>query len=201
MKPKKYKSIYNEYAIMEMINNKLKSEIPKICKLFDQKQIDYCLIGGASLPSYKLNRATEDVDFLVYINDKSKLESLVGTYFKSKSNSKRNLIWNEGNIIVEFLFSGEVSGAGDGLKFEKPEEISENKNGIRIITLPNLIQYKLSSGLYGRRLKDLGDVEELIKLNNLKKDYAGTNKFRNDLKQEWDLRWEAAMFDKNNKRD
>jgi len=198
---KRYTSIYKKYQIMEMINNKLKLEIPKICKVFEQFDIDYCLIGGASLPTYNLNRATEDVDFLVFVNDKQKLESLIGVYFKPQfPNSKRNLIWNDGKILVEFLYSGEVSGATGGLEFKKPSDLSEKTDGMKIITLPNLIQYKLSSGMYGRRTKDLSDVEELIKLNNLSNNYCETNNFREDFKQKWQECWLNAEFDKQNKR-
>jgi len=185
--------------MMEMINNKLKSEIPKICKLFDEKDIDYCLIGGASLPTYRLNRATEDVDFLLYVGDVSKLKGLIGVYFKPRyPNSTRTLIWNQGNILVEILYSGEVSGSTGGLVFQKPSDLSRDHNGLKIITLENLIQYKLSSGTYGRRTKDISDVEELIKLNNLPSDYS--KNFRKDLVKQYGICWDNSEFDTKNKR-
>jgi hypothetical protein len=110
------------------------------------------------------------------------------------------LIWNDGKILVEFLYSGEVSGATGGLEFKKPSDLSEKTDGMKIITLPNLIQYKLSSGMYGRRTKDLSDVEELIKLNNLSNNYCEINNFREDLKRKWQECWLNAEFDKQNKR-
>jgi len=108
--------IYKKFQVMEEINYKLKSENPKIGQLLNEINIDYCVIGGACLPIYNLNRATKDVNFLIYAKDRKKLESLIDIYFKLQfSDSKRNLIWKKGNILVDFFFSGEVSGSTGGL--------------------------------------------------------------------------------------
>jgi hypothetical protein len=192
--------IYKKFQMMEEVNYKLKSEIPKIGQLLNEINIDYCVIGGACLPIYNLNRATKDVNLLIYAKDREKLESLIGIYFKLQfSDSKRNLIWKKGNILVDYFFSGEVSGSTGGLEFQKPSLLCIEIEGIKIITLPNLIQYKLSSGTYGRRSKDLSDVEELIKINNLPFNYSEVNRFREDLIRIWENCWSNADFDKQNK--
>jgi hypothetical protein len=180
--------MYESYFKMEENKYFIAKAIPIISKLFKDNDIEYCLIGGASLPSYKLNRATEDVDFLIFSSDRKKIEELIGIYFKlAFPNSTRKLIHNDSKVIVEFLFSGEETGGLGGIKFENPNRVSKQKDGINIITLEKLIEYKLSSGIYGKRLKDFGDVQELIKLNNLPIEFA--NSFRQDIKNKYIEIW------------
>ena len=46
-------------------------------------------------------------------------------------------------------------------------------DGVNYITLPKLIELKLASGITNKgRLKDLADVQELIKILKLKKEFA-----------------------------
>jgi hypothetical protein len=46
-------------------------------------------------------------------------------------------------------------------------------NGIRVLKLPTLIELKLASGTAAHRVKDLGDVQELIRNLQLPRDLAG----------------------------
>ena len=79
-----------------------------------------------------------------------------------------------------------------GIEYKEPHEIDKIKNTIPKLTLENMIQYKLCSGLYGKgRMKDFGDVQELIVINDLPKDYADS--FRKDLKNKYVEIWIDAM--------
>ena len=182
--------MYKKYFKMEENKHLIAKAIPKLAKLFDKHDIDYCLIGGASLPEYNLNRATDDVDFLIYsTNDVEKLLTEIG-FEPAFKGATRKFIWKPDNVMIEFLFTGEETGGTGGVKFEKPKEISKKKDGIKIITLAKLIEYKLSSGMYGfKRLKDWADVEQLIELNNLPEDFADS--FRNDLKNKYRELWKG----------
>jgi hypothetical protein len=45
-------------------------------------------------------------------------------------------------------------------------------DGIKVISLPTLVQLKLASGTAPGRIKDLGDVQELIRLMRLPESFA-----------------------------
>jgi len=54
-----------------------------------------------------------------------------------------------------------------------PMEASTEIDGIRFVTLEKLIELKLASGISASdRLKDLADVQELIKIRKLNADFA-----------------------------
>jgi predicted nucleotidyltransferase len=51
----------------------LKSTIEHLLRFFQQEGIDYALIGAFALKAYGYSRATQDVDFLVRIEDQQKI--------------------------------------------------------------------------------------------------------------------------------
>ena len=54
-----------------------------------------------------------------------------------------------------------------------PAEASTEIDGIKFVTLEKLIELKLASGISAAdRLKDLADVQELIKIRKLNADFA-----------------------------
>src|SRR5207253_1937193 len=68
---------------------------------------------------------------------------------------------------------------GDGkpkaVVFPDPEQYSEEIGGVRTISLPKLLELKLASGMTAPdRLKDLADVQEMIKAKGLAEDFAET---------------------------
>ena len=59
------------------------------------------------------------------------------------------------------------------VQFPNPSEFAVVIDGVKTISLEKLVELKLTSGMTaGDRLKDLADVQELIKLKNLNADFA-----------------------------
>jgi len=59
------------------------------------------------------------------------------------------------------------------VSFPHPRDASIEIDGIRIVTLEKLIELKLASGMTAPdRLRDLADVQELIKIKELDAEYA-----------------------------
>ena len=60
---------------------------------------------------------------------------------------------------------------GDGkpkpIAFPNPGDVGEEIDGVRCLTLAKLVELKLASSMAPGRRKDLGDVQELIKLRAL----------------------------------
>ncbi len=79
------------------------------------------------------------------------------------------------NIPVEIITSGEFPGDGlpKPVEFPDPSEFAVIIDGVKTISLEKLIELKLASGMTaGDRLKDLADVQELIKLKSLDESFS-----------------------------
>ena len=81
---------------------------------------------------------------------------------------------------IDLLITGEgyekFQGAFDGVSIKIIDELpgaSIEIDGIKFVTLEKLIELKLASGISASdRLKDLADVQELIKIKRLDADFA-----------------------------
>jgi hypothetical protein len=194
MKLKRYSELKKLFFFMETIMPKAMIEIVEI---LNNKNIDFCFIGGSILPKYGYNRTTNDIDILISRKDRLKFETLVGTYIKRAfSGATKKFIWNSTKTKIDIIYSGEFAGSTTNIEFFEPKKISSIKNGLPILKLNYLIFYKLVSGIYGKRLKDFGDIQELIKINNLPEDYA--NNFKNDLKKKYIEIWNNTNFNDTN---
>jgi predicted nucleotidyltransferase len=181
----RYKSRFIETHILEL--HKAIKALSDILKIYD---IDFTIIGGAARNEYKYLKITEDIDILVAKEDKEKMKNIPIGYMKDLSSGRvKKFSLHEPKTMIDIIYEGEISGDGiNGLKFVNPKSISTHINGFPYISLKNLIEYKLSSGIYGhQRYKDIDDIIELIKRNNLKKNFA--NNFRKDLQEKYIELW------------
>lgn len=85
-------------------------------------------------------------------------------------------------------WSAEIT-PGDGkpkpVAFPAPQEVSVERQGIHYLGLPSLIELKLASGMSPGRRRDLGDVQELIRILNLPEDFTEQlNPFVHDVYRE-----------------
>ncbi|MEO7507386.1 MAG: hypothetical protein ABIZ95_09150 [Pyrinomonadaceae bacterium] len=78
-------------------------------------------------------------------------------------------------MSIEVITSGGFPGDGmpKPIAFPDPADNSMVIEGIRFVTLEKLIELKLASGMTApARLKDLADVQELIKFRGLTSEFA-----------------------------
>jgi hypothetical protein len=78
-------------------------------------------------------------------------------------------------VKIDLVRSGDYPG--DGVKkpvsFPDPASVSDLVEGLRVIRLAPLVELKLASGMSAKgRIKDLADVQELIKANGLGPEFA-----------------------------
>src|SRR5262249_51292833 len=130
--------------------------------------IDYAVIGGMALNLHGFERMTIHVDLLMTPGALARFrEELVGRgYVDAFQGAKKSFRASATGIPVDIVVSGEYPGDAKPkpISFPDPKDASEEVDGIRVITLPQLIQLKLASGLSApHRLKDLGDVQSLIR--------------------------------------
>ncbi len=143
-----------------------------LARRLSQEGIDYALVGGMALVLHGYRRETVDVD-LVLSKEGHELfnENLVGRgYAPLFPGAKKGFRDIETGVEIDILTQGEYPGDGKPkpVSFPNPTTASTEIDGIRIVTLDKLIELKLASGMTApHRLRDLADVQELIKLHGL----------------------------------
>ena len=143
----------------------------------ERSEIDYAVIGAIALNQHGYRRFTEDIDLLLTAEGLEKFrEKLVGLgYRPAFSGAKKKFRTTEENVPVEIITAGEFPGDGKPkpVQFPDPNEFSVEIDGVKTISLEKLIELKLTSGISAAdRLKDLADVQELIKIKNLDARFA-----------------------------
>jgi Uncharacterised nucleotidyltransferase len=133
--------------------------------------IPYAVVGGMALFRHGFRRFTEDVDVLVTKEDLKKIHSkLSGRGYLPVHSRSKHLRDTESAVRIEFLTTGDFPGDGKKkpVAFPDPRDVAFEAEGIDYISLPKLVELKLASGMTNAaRLKDLADVQELIKILKL----------------------------------
>jgi hypothetical protein len=145
--------------------------LEKITRRLAELKIPYAVAGGMALFFHGVRRFTEDVDILVRREDLKDIhQNLEGLGYIPMFSGSKNLRDAESGVRIEFLVSGDYPGDGKPkpVAFPEPACTSIEQDGIHWLTLPSLIELKLASGMTNpARLKDLADVQELIRILNL----------------------------------
>jgi hypothetical protein len=143
----------------------------------NQLDIPYAIVGGMALFRHGFRRFTEDVDILVSKDDLKRIHAeLDGRGYVPPHRFSKNLRDTVHNVKIEFLLSGEFPGDGKPkpVAFPNPQDVNFLDDGIRYLNLSNLIELKLASGMtQPDRIKDLGDVQQLIQILNLSAEFSG----------------------------
>ncbi|MFN0198287.1 MAG: nucleotidyl transferase AbiEii/AbiGii toxin family protein [Planctomycetaceae bacterium] len=157
-----------------------KSEVHKsLRKIADSLRtlgIEYSIVGGMALFRHGFRRFTEDVDVLVTEEGLKELHrQLDGRGYLPPFERSKNLRDTDNGVKIEFLVSGKYPGDGKPkpVAFPHPADVCEEHDGIQYVKLPTLVEMKLASGMTNsERMKDLSDVQELIKIMNLPIDFG-----------------------------
>jgi len=138
-----------------------------IGKKLEELGIPYAIVGGMALTAHGYRRNTVDVDILVTREGNRLIhEKLDGLGYVPPFAGSKNLRDTANGVRIEFLISGEYPGDGKPkpVAFPEPSASAVNIEGLQYVNLPKLIELKLASGMTNpNRLKDLADVQELIK--------------------------------------
>ncbi len=155
----------------------LNETLRRITKDLGNHGIEYSLIGAVALNQHGYRRFTEDIDLLLTREGLEKFQKeLVGLgYRPAFEGATKKFRTTEENVTVEIITSGEFPGDGKPkpVIFPDPNDVSVEIDGIKTLTLEKLIELKLASGMTApHRLKDLADVQELVKIKRLSADFA-----------------------------
>lgn len=148
----------------------------RIVERLKELGVPYAVVGGLSLFAHGFRRFTEDVDLLVTPEGLRQIhKELEGLGYTPPFAGSKNLRDSQSGVKIEFLVTGQFPGDGKPkpVAFPDPDSVAAEKDGIRYLNLPTLIELKLASGMTSpERLKDLSDVMELIKLLDLPREFS-----------------------------
>jgi len=155
----------------------LNDTLRRVTKDLENHQIDYSVIGAVALNQHGYRRFTEDIDLLLTKEGLEKFRNeLIGKGYRPAFEGATKIFrTTQENVTVEVITSGEFPGDGKPkpVVFPNPSKYQTEIDGVKTLILEKLIELKLASGMTApHRLKDLADVQELIKLKNLSAEFA-----------------------------
>jgi hypothetical protein len=169
--------MYQEGIRYFMGEGRLNSTLKQLAADLEVHNIDYVVIGAVALLAHGYPRFTEDIDLVLTAEGLDKLhQELVGLgYAPAFQGSRKRLRATASGVSVEVMVTGEYPGDGKPKPVSMPNPQTEfvEIDGVHFVSLEKLIELKLASGMTaGDRLKDLADVQELIKTRRLPSEFV-----------------------------
>ena len=169
--------IYAEGQRYFMGEGKLNDALSRLVADLKEHKIDYVVIGAIALMAYGYPRFTEDIDLILETDGLDRFHrELIGVgYSPAFLGARKRLRSTRDGTPIEVIAAGEYPGDGKPkpVSFPKPSEASVEIDGVKFPTLEKLIELKLASGMTAPdRLKDLADVQELIKIRGLSAEFV-----------------------------
>ncbi|MBA3631338.1 MAG: nucleotidyltransferase [Acidobacteria bacterium] len=168
---------YEEGLRFFMGQGTLNETLRRVVKDLEDCGIDYNVIGAIALNQYGYRRFTEDIDLLLTKEGLEKFRhELVGLgYRPAFEGATKKFRTTRENVTIDIITGGEFPGDGKPkpVVFPNPNESKVKIDSIKTLSLEKLLELKLASGMTApHRLKDLADVQEIIKIKDLTADFA-----------------------------
>jgi hypothetical protein len=175
--PRSVSESYAEGQRYFMGEGKLNNALSRLIADLKEHEIDYVVIGAVALLAHGYPRLTEDIDLVFTAAGLDRFhEQLIGRgYAPAFPGARKRLRSTTDGVRIDVVASGEYPGDGKPkpVRFPNPLEASVEIDGVRFATLEKLIELKLASGMTAPdRLKDLADVQEMIKIRSLDGEFA-----------------------------
>ena len=169
--------IYAEGQRYFMGQGTLNNTLTQLTSDLREHGIDYMVIGAVALLAHGYPRFTEDIDLVLTPEGLEAFHrELVGLgYIPAFQGAKKRLRSTRDGVTIEVMITGEYPGDGKPkpVSIPEPSTASIEIDGIQVVTFAKLIELKLASGMTASdRLKDLADVQELIKIRRLQPEFA-----------------------------
>jgi len=199
--PRSFIDTFEEGLSYFMGEGELNKTVARLGRDLEQHGIDYAIIGAVALTAHGYPRFTADVDLIL---TREGLEvfhrELVDLGYRPAFEGARKKFRSTLNgVAIEILTEGEYPGDGKPkpVSFPRPSAASVELEGVRVVTLEKLIELKLASGMTAPdRLKDLADVQELIKVKHLPEDFV--DKLNPYVREKYLELWNAVQSGSSN---
>jgi hypothetical protein len=145
--------------------------LQKLVTLLDEQGIPYAVIGAMALNEFGYTRTTVDVDVLLTAEGLAAFKAAhLGRGYLEKFPGSTNLRDAEHGVDIDVVIAGSYPGDGKPkpVSFPDPGVSAERGARVALLPLPKLLELKLASGMTAAdRLKDLADVQEVIRIKRL----------------------------------
>ena len=140
--------------------SEVQKSLSRITGRLHDLSIDYAVVGGMALFLHGYRRFTEDVDLLVTPDGLAKAHAaLEGSGYRPPFPNSKNLRDTENGVRI-------------CLHLAESKHETVEREGATVLSLPGVIEWKLAFGMSATdRLKDLEDVQEMIKVLRLPSGY------------------------------
>lgn len=168
---------YGEALRYFMGQGNLNRALAHVAADLEEHGIDYMVVGALALFAHGYPRLTEDIDLIFTTEGLDRFhEELIGLgYEPAFPGARKRLRSTKDGVRIDVIAAGDYPGDAQPkpVSFPNPSEASVEIDGIRFATLEKLIELKLASGMTApHRLKDLADVQEMIKVKHLSRKFA-----------------------------
>lgn len=168
------------------------ASLRRLASRLEEEGVPYAVAGDMALVAHGYVRTTVDIDVLVTPAGLVAAHgALVGLGYRPVVPGGRALRDVEDGVLIEFLVTGQYPGDGKvkPVSFPDPSTSATTIDGVRYLDLRSLLELKLASGTsHPGRLKDLADVQELIRALGLPRTQARdlNASVRNKYVEIWD---------------
>lgn len=141
-----------------------------VIKEFQKQSIDFAVIGGLALQQFGVNRTTDDIDFLILVSDKDKVNEVMiklGYELKHESTDILNFFSKDSTFDrIDFLIAHRQYALAM-LERAVLREVLGGKCKIKFLKAEDQIGLKVQSSTNDpeRYHQDLADIEKLIEYN------------------------------------
>ena len=163
-----------------------------VIKEFQNKNIDFAVIGGLALHEFGVSRATNDIDFLVLISDKDKVKKIMtGLNYELRHESIDVMNFfnkDSGFDRIDFLIANRKY-ALEMLQRAVFKETFAGKSKIKFLKAEDQIGLKVQSSTNDpeRYHQDMADIEKLIEYNCKSLDISIIKEYFKIFKREKEL--------------
>jgi hypothetical protein len=150
--------------------------LEKLVERLEASDIPYAIVGALALNEVGYRRATVDVDVLLTAEGLARFKAEhLGRGYLERFPGGRGLRDTEHGVDIDVVLAGGYPGDGKPKPVAFPDPSREAERGARValLPLPRLVELKLASGMTApHRLRDLADVQELVRIARLPRELS-----------------------------
>jgi hypothetical protein len=138
----------------------------RLTAALETDRIPYAIAGAMAMNAHGYRRVTTDVDVLLTRDGLARFkEKHLGLGWVERFPGSKGLRDTEVGVKIDVLIAGDYPGDGKPKPVRFPDpSVGVQGQGFCVLSLKDLVELKLASGLTNPdRLKDLADVQELIR--------------------------------------
>jgi len=151
--------------------------LEQLVGVLDELGIPYAIVGAMALNEFGYQRTTVDVDVLLNRDGLAAFKAhALGRGYVEKFPGSRGVRDTAHKVDIDVVLTGTFPGDGQPKPVVFPDPATTALRGARValLPLPVLVELKLASGMTApHRLKDLADVQELIRIQRLPRTFVG----------------------------